>query len=420
MKKTWIFNSIILLCLTLPNQAWSYPYSEIYVFGDSLSDTGRLFEAIGIPSAPYYDGHTSNGPLWIEYLADSLNLTYNPQTNFAWVGALSGTANVWNENYPDIELWGLQQQIDSYIAQNLAADSKAIYIIWAGSNDFLGDMTNPQQTISTAITNLVTAVTKLRQHGAQHILVPSLPDLGKTARGIASGNGAILSQLTTSFNQALTENLQPLNVIQIDMPAALEVITNTQTIFDPTYPNLTNFTDACLNTNSSTLCDTPNQYFYWDDIHPSTQGHKALALFFYASIAQPIYQLSEAPILHLPVVDVNSETGQHFIIDATMFDDAQDSGFLFTVVGNILQSTKPLSEVITFPNGYQPPTFEQTVLHLPVVHMVTNETASDGSKYLEFWSNLKYTVDLTLMPNTLGHPFKAPLFELTDFTLFND
>jgi len=417
MKKTSL---IILFCLTLSNQAWSYPYSEIYVFGDSLSDTGRLFEAIGLPSAPYYDGHSSNGPLWIEYLAATLSLTYNPQTNYAWAGALSGTTNVWSEKYPDTELWGLQPQIDSYIAQNLAADSKALYVVWVGGNDFQGDMTNPQQTISTAITNIVTAVTKLRQHGAQHILVPNLPDLGKIPRGLASGNSALLSQLAISFNQGLAENLQALNVIQIDMPAAFDVITDAQTIFDPTYPNLTNFTDACLDTSSSTRCDTPNNYLYWDELHPSTVGHQAIALFFYASVAEPFYELSEAPFLHLPVVEVNSETSQHFIIDAGMFDDAQDSGFLFTVAGNMLQSTKPLSEVITFPSGYQVPTFEQTVLHLPAVHLVTPETASDGSKYLEFWSNLRYTVDLTLMPNTLGHPFKAPLFELTDFTPLNN
>jgi hypothetical protein len=49
-------------------------------------------------------------------------------------------------------------------------------------------------------------------------LVINLPDIGKTPRGLASGNSAAMTGLTIAFNQALAENLQPFNVIQADMP----------------------------------------------------------------------------------------------------------------------------------------------------------------------------------------------------------
>jgi thermolabile hemolysin len=87
MKNSFVFKLILLVCLYLPTQARSYPYSEIYVFGDSLSDTGRLFDTIGIPPTPYFEGHSSNGNLWVEHLAKALDVSYNPKTNFAWAGA---------------------------------------------------------------------------------------------------------------------------------------------------------------------------------------------------------------------------------------------------------------------------------------------------------------------------------------------
>ena len=45
---------------------------NIYVFGDSLHDTGNLFKATEgeMPSRIYYEGRFSNGPVYCEYLAD--------------------------------------------------------------------------------------------------------------------------------------------------------------------------------------------------------------------------------------------------------------------------------------------------------------------------------------------------------------
>ncbi len=48
-------------------------YSDIFVFGDSLSDSGNVFAATGgFPPAPYYDGRFSNGPTYAEDLAGML------------------------------------------------------------------------------------------------------------------------------------------------------------------------------------------------------------------------------------------------------------------------------------------------------------------------------------------------------------
>ncbi len=424
MKNRFIFKYILVVCLYLPIQAWSYPYSEIYVFGDSLSDTGRLFEAIGVPPTPYFEGRSSNGPLWVEHLANALDLSYNPKTNFAWAGATTGTANVWSEKAPDVELSGLQQQVDSYIAETVV-DPNALYVVWAGSNDFMGDMSNPQETITTAVTNLVTAVGKLRQHGVQHLLVINLPDMGKTPRGLASGNSAAMTGLTMAFNQALAKNLQPFNVIQADMQTGLEMVIDPETHLDPNTFSLTNFTDACFDREAETICDTPSHYFYWDDIHPTTAGHQVIALIVYSAVAEQVYidytpsDVMAQPILRLPIVEVISQGSKEFVLDAQMVRDSDKTKFGFVITGTGLQTTK-FQGMITFPSDHEYPTFEQStgVLHLPAVHHIQQEivvcVTSPCDPVLNFVA--KYTADLNFVSETLINPFKAPLFVLTKTT----
>ncbi|HEY9660166.1 MAG TPA: SGNH/GDSL hydrolase family protein, partial [Allocoleopsis sp.] len=62
--------------------------NTLYVFGDSLSDTGTVFRATGglYPSdPPYFQGRYSNGRVWVEYLADYLAV--DRINNFACGGA---------------------------------------------------------------------------------------------------------------------------------------------------------------------------------------------------------------------------------------------------------------------------------------------------------------------------------------------
>jgi phospholipase/lecithinase/hemolysin len=418
MEKLFKFSYMLILgwCLSIPG--WSYPYSEIYVFGDSLSDTGRLFKVTGIPSEPYFAGRSSNGPVWVEQLAAYLDLNYNPQTNFAWVGATTGTVNVWNETFPDAELFGLQQQVDTYIDQTTAADAEALYVVWAGANDFSGEITDPQLTVSNAVSNIVTAVTKLRQHGAQHIFVANLPDLGKTPRGLASGMSELLSALTHSFNQALVSSLQSLEVMQVDMLAALAMLTDSKTITDPVKLNLHNFTEACFNSELPSICDTPNNYFYWDDIHPTTQGHFAIALLFYAVVADPKYVNNT---LFMPVVKLAAGENYKLIFNAQMYRDLEDNRFVVKTTGSSILTEMTYQSLITSPLVRQYPTYNTTtdILSLPIVLVLDKENVVCVAAPCHPILNVeaKYKVDLTLIPETLDNPFKVPSFILTNADL---
>src|SRR5690242_16448431 len=53
--------------------AFTAPLKNIVIFGDSLSDTGNIYKKYfeSIPSSPpYFKGRYSNGPVWVEYLAN--------------------------------------------------------------------------------------------------------------------------------------------------------------------------------------------------------------------------------------------------------------------------------------------------------------------------------------------------------------
>ena len=48
------------------------PANRIVAFGDSLSDTGNIFRDLAFPPPPYFEGRSSNGILWLEYLANDM------------------------------------------------------------------------------------------------------------------------------------------------------------------------------------------------------------------------------------------------------------------------------------------------------------------------------------------------------------
>ena len=117
MKTMDRFVVLLIAALFWPLAAGATPYSNLYVFGDSISDTGNLYaETLGfgaaVPPSPfYYDGHFSNGPLWVEDLSPSLGLTYQPTNNYAWGGATTGRDNAWDVDFPGANFPGLADEI---------------------------------------------------------------------------------------------------------------------------------------------------------------------------------------------------------------------------------------------------------------------------------------------------------------------
>jgi phospholipase/lecithinase/hemolysin len=309
MKKQIVTAGFVLLSFMLPAKASAGDFTGIYVFGDSLSDGGNVYNAtinpdtgIGFPPPPYSEGRFTNGPIWIDALAERLNLQsptpfirvtqgVPPQDgiNFAFGGATTTPANTLALTFPELAgLPGLPQEIVAFqtlLSSNnqSQADPNALYILWAGANDY-----NPTQgsfppftTPDATLENLANTLQTLAGLGVKKVLVPNLPDLGATPLALSlepiiPGTSQRLSELTLAHNAGLSQLIQEfdqnpnldLDVIPLDVYSLFS---------DPQALGFTTVTTPCLVSIDPLIqCDNPEEHLFWDLQHPTTTGHQIL------------------------------------------------------------------------------------------------------------------------------------------------
>ena len=308
MKRMPLLAALLGLALSTPALA----FDGVYAFGDSLSDNGNIYAATyGLfPPAPYYQGRFSNGPVMVEDLAKGLGVSLH---DYAWGGATSGTANnlsgtSYNGSVLPV-LPGLSQEITSYVGSN-SLDPNGLYTVWAGADDALAlfatlsptsTLTQIEAsaalTIDTSTTNVTDAVSTLESHGARHILVLNMPNLGRTPRALTD-NSTVTPYASTAatlysqgFNSTLASKLDTLqgsagfnaNIIQFDVFGAMN-----QVFANAASYGFTNLAQGCLYStvcvSSSAVQDT---YAFWDDVHPTAHLHQILADEVLAAVPEP-------------------------------------------------------------------------------------------------------------------------------------
>jgi phospholipase/lecithinase/hemolysin len=273
--------SLIFLILLTHRRVSASEFSKIYVFGDSLSDTGNAFSKLGLPSAPYANGRFSNGLIWIDDLAQDLGLnpvlytaiandaSLTQGINFAFSGATTGQDNIGSDALP-----GLQQQISYFtrlIPAQQTADPSALYIIWAGANDYLHGVTDINQPLA----NLTEAVHALTELGAHTILVVNLPDLGSLPATRDTPASEALNRLTSLHNAKLAEAVR--NLDQHLDPEFNLLILDVNLLFQQALAGelrFTNVSDGCFNQSTGVICENPDDYLFWDGIHPTMTAHQ--------------------------------------------------------------------------------------------------------------------------------------------------
>lgn len=267
------------------NSGYHAPFNQLVVFGDSLSDTGNLFKALGglfPPSPPYNQGRFSNGPIWVDKLAADLGLS-QATLDFAVGGATSGRGNIGEQLIgkalpPGIKLPGLLDEIDQFTAAagGKSINPNALYVVWAGANDFLAlppDLPGAIQATLQGVANIASAITSLAKAGARTILVPNLPDISLaplvtqsgqqlTAKAFSIGFNVILDVVLTGLERKLGVDLIEANIFGLTAGIAAR----------PGQFGFTNVTDPQIKNPSS-----PGTFAFWDDFHPTTQVHQLVA-----------------------------------------------------------------------------------------------------------------------------------------------
>ena len=284
------------------------PYDNLFVFGDSLSDSGNVFAVTntlspgnGIPPMPYFDGRFTNGPNYADRLAQRLGLSaeavFRGGTNFAIGGATASPIGPLPSSLVD-------QRNLFLAASGGVASPNALFVTWIGSNDIQNvldaALVNPS-SLATATTILEQSVSDLRSSiialadaGARTFLVPTVPFLGLVPKYTGTnplGLDTILlgNTLSFAFNNAVDTMLLDLSQAS-GAPRLIRLETNgvfLQALLDPTAFGLTNVTEPCISGNPvapGTACANPDQYLFWDSTHPTARTHEFLGDLAFAAV----------------------------------------------------------------------------------------------------------------------------------------
>jgi phospholipase/lecithinase/hemolysin len=291
---------VLILAVCLPLSALAGPFSNLYVFGDSLSDTGNLATAYAINNSlpapalppmpagsgfngPYFQNdRLSTGPLWIEHLATGLGLSgaatpyLQGGNNYAFAGAETGT----ELNPPGV----LAQTFGLWGSTHSFADPNALYVVVGGGNDMRaarsvigGDATSRQLAAAAAITNLARTLDYLAAMGAKNILISTLPNLGYTPEAALLGLQAESLDASNQFNGLIQSSLVShgnslgLHMNVLDMAGLTEDIEN-----HPAHYGITNTSLPCAGFEYSGGANCATSLFT-DVLHPSAYAHTLIA-----------------------------------------------------------------------------------------------------------------------------------------------
>src|SRR5438132_9811395 len=293
-------------------QAQAPIFTQIVVFGDSLSDDGNIAHRVrdtfgfSYPSSNFnysdyrFTDDTNTDPaatlyrgLWHEQLAKQflkVGVAMNSLdggTDFAFGGATTkdGTQErtVISNPLPfaggrfTITIDNLGKQVSDYLASH-TPDPNALYVIWGGGNDLFDDqsMTN----VSNTANRVGVLIQRLATAGARNFLVPNVPPLGAVPNSFGDPNRVAslnldsatyrndLNSVIASTRSALASSGITIQVYTFDV--WLDLI---RVLGQPAKYGFINVTDPAQG-NSSV---NPDQYLFWDDIHPTTAGHHQLA-----------------------------------------------------------------------------------------------------------------------------------------------
>jgi outer membrane lipase/esterase len=275
------------------------------VFGTSLSDPGNFFalnggsaeppdfhlDALLVPSVPYARGghHFSDGATWSERLARDLGAGGSAQPGFKPSGTGTNYAVGAARAYEDGVNVNLPAQVAAFLTHTGgAAPSDALYVIEMGGNDVRDALAafpaGSGAIIQAANISIANNIQALYAAGARDFMVWRTPDVGLTPAlrrldRITPGAAQLATGLSRAFNGALDNVVAQLSVlpgIRIVRLDAFRLLTDI--VSDPGAFDLDNVTATCVTPDVAPFtCDDPDEFLFWDGIHPTKAGHAILA-----------------------------------------------------------------------------------------------------------------------------------------------
>jgi len=270
-------------------------YSKLYVFGDSLVDSGNAFIATGgaeaSPVDGFYAGRFSNGYNFADYLSTSLVGTLATPallggTNFAVGGATTAPVP---GTIPGLTSPSFVEQVGLYgtlVGEPIPSD--ALVLVTFSGNDVRSTINmGGMVTFTDAATSLTTGLNLLYASGARNFLITGSPDIGLLPRSVQDVGAipgrldeltsrsqeisSLFAQTSAAFAGQTGANVEFFDLFGFEhavradpaaygLPADLDLTTPCQVI-NGGIPQLSNCTKS----------------LYFDKVHPTTVVHQAIA-----------------------------------------------------------------------------------------------------------------------------------------------
>jgi outer membrane lipase/esterase len=263
------------LLLTTSVAVANMAISNMLFFGDSLTDMGNT------EKAPYTN---EPGILWAHVLTEHYGLPLSKSglngefggNNWAQAGATSAD---------------VIPQIQTYLSQQPTINEDDVAFIWIGGNDIIDNIMDkwpdpiftPDELANKAVANINISVNLLKQAGVKNIVIINMFALEITpAARLAEkryGEDVIvfIKEAVNKFNTKLV-TLEDDIVHHYDANAQLNIV-----LADHDAYGLKNVT------NQAKLCKrrcNPNEYLFWDAIHPTNAAHKLVGDFIVQFLGQ--------------------------------------------------------------------------------------------------------------------------------------
>jgi phospholipase/lecithinase/hemolysin len=312
MGITKLLSVAVFLATPILVNAQAPAFTQVIVFGDSLSDDGniahRARDLVGFsyPSSNFnysdyrFTDDTNTSPaanLYVGTWHEQLEKTFlrlavaknslDGGTDYAFGGATTkdGTQDrtIINNPFPfgggdfTITIDNMGKQINDYLASH-ATDANALYILWGGGNDLFDD--HSAQSVSDTANRVGGLIVRLANAGARNFLVPNVPPLGAVPNSFGDPNRVLaldyasaiyrdhLNSVIASTISGLAGSGITIHVYTFDV--WLDLI---RVLGQPAHYNFVNTIDSAQGASGV----NPDEYLFWDDIHPTTGGHHELA-----------------------------------------------------------------------------------------------------------------------------------------------
>ncbi|KAJ2660484.1 hypothetical protein IWW48_002948 [Coemansia sp. RSA 1200] len=292
---------------------------SLYVFGDSLSDTGRLHTiTFGlVPPEPYWEGRFSNGPLWIEYLA----LLQGLQLEDYAVGASESV-----DSRPN--LFGLlpmaipstRDQIETFAkahpkyTSSSSGAGRDTAVLEMGGNDIISNLANilasggTQTAVDSFVDSLATTVVgqvqRLKELGFRSVFVTNSPPLQSIPLIKLQNRVPIATNVVTAYNTLLAAKIKKtfgtsqqssgsFSCTLIDMSGFMQLSMTSRVasalgakgtgssciagnVMDLVENNkrMEAILRLAFDLKGALICDNPQDHIFWDPIHPNDRIHR--------------------------------------------------------------------------------------------------------------------------------------------------